>query len=402
MHSHDCKRDYLFWKTWIKEFDQALNPFLVIDFAENLSLSIYKEPQSMYWVRKQISIHSGVGTDDGNAQKIYFGHISEDRTHDQSYILLSAEDAVSQLPAHLLSLVLRSDNASNFKCAEAFHDMQKFANKYDITLVRVYGIAGHGKSEVDSCGGHLKTPARKHIAKGNILRSAKEVCSFLSDKYDPEKYANPLYHTKEITKHDLDIEREKRRYMKFDMVSGSDSFHVLIFKPNQDFFYASPRVCVCEDCLAMDFDKCSNFQKYIPSVGQLSKKHMRSAEVKPEIVEESITIVANSVVAVRADNGINNFFLVLCDQNQKTHDDPDVPLEDKFGHKIFDGTAYIKGHYLVCSPMNKCHVYTVSKTKAFVTVQAVFFPYVPILETTKSSIKIFNEIVLELQVRSSL
>ena len=92
----------------------------------------------MYWVRKQISIHSGVGTDDGNAQKIYFSHISEDRTHDQSYILLSAEDAVSQLPAHLLSLVLRSDNASNFKCAEAFHDMQKFANKYDITLVRVY------------------------------------------------------------------------------------------------------------------------------------------------------------------------------------------------------------------------------------------------------------------------
>ena len=404
LHSNDCKRDYLLWKKWTAEFDRTVNPILVIDFSENLSLPIYKEPQSMYWIRKQVSILCGVGSfqaQDGTMQKIYFGHVSEDRNHDQGYILLSLSDALTVLPVRN-TLILRSDNASNFKCAESFYDMQQLANKQSINVVRVYGAAGHSKHEVDSCGGHLKNPPRKHISKGNNLRSASHICEFLTNKYDSQKYCNPIYHLKEISGDDLETERDKRRYMRFDTVAGSDSFHVIIFRPNQDFFHASRHLCVCEKCLAMEFEKCSNFQKYIPSVGKLSKKQLRSTPAPPKIAEQAVSIVTNTVIAVRADNDLHNFFLVMCDEDQKVHDDPTTPLEDKFGHKILDGIAYVQGRYLDYSTMNnKCHIYTVSKSKVYVPVDAVFFPYVPIHDTTKSSFKIFNEIILELQVNSS-
>ena len=117
----------------------------------------------MYWVRKHISLHCGVGQFGDEAHKIYFGHIYENREHDQTYIAASIDDALSVLSVSD-SLFLRSDNGSNFKLAEAFHDMQTPANKWNITIVRIYGTAGHGKGQVDSAGGHMKNPVRKHMA----------------------------------------------------------------------------------------------------------------------------------------------------------------------------------------------------------------------------------------------
>ena len=84
-HWNDAKHDYLFWKRWNAEIDLSANAILTVDFSENLSLPIYKEPQTMYWVRKQISLHCGVGMfqEGEDVQIIYFGHVSEDREHDQ-------------------------------------------------------------------------------------------------------------------------------------------------------------------------------------------------------------------------------------------------------------------------------------------------------------------------------
>ena len=136
----------------------------------------------MYWVRKQISLHCWVGQFGDEAQKIYFGHISENREHDQTYIAASIGDSLSGLPVSN-SLFLRSDNAYNFKSAEAFHDMQTLANKWNINIVQIYGTAGHGKGEVDSADGHRKNHVRKHIAKSNNVCSASAVEECLMDKF---------------------------------------------------------------------------------------------------------------------------------------------------------------------------------------------------------------------------
>ena len=164
-HSNDSKGDYLFWKRWNTETDLSVNAILTVDFSENLSLPIWKKPQTMYWVRKQISLHCGVGMiqEGEDVQKIYFGHVSEDREHDQPCTALSIDDALTVLPVSD-TLFFRSDNASNFKSSQAFYDVQELANKWNINIVRVFGAAGHGKGEVDSCGGHLKNPVRKQRA----------------------------------------------------------------------------------------------------------------------------------------------------------------------------------------------------------------------------------------------
>ena len=71
------------------------------------------------------------------------------------------------------------------------------------------------------------------------------------------------------------------------------------------------------------------------------------------------------------------------------HDDPSEPLEDKMGHKIYDGVRFVVGRYLEFSSFNnKCHIYKVSNTKAFFLTVSILLPYVHVLETTKTCIKI--------------
>ena len=60
-YSNVAKRDYLLWKKCGAENDLSVNALLIVDFSENLSLLISREPQSMYWIWKQISLHCGVG-----------------------------------------------------------------------------------------------------------------------------------------------------------------------------------------------------------------------------------------------------------------------------------------------------------------------------------------------------
>ena len=82
--------------------------------------------------------------------------------------IMSIQDCVRGLLVKY-TLILHWDNASNFKCAEHFYDIQEELNSSSMNNIHVYGEAGHRKSEVDSCGGHLKNPPWKHIAKGDKI-----------------------------------------------------------------------------------------------------------------------------------------------------------------------------------------------------------------------------------------
>ena len=138
------------------------------------------------------------------------------------------------------------------------------------------------------------------------------MASYLMDKYDSDKYSNPVYHVNVISRENLE-EREMRQYMRYDTVSGSYSFHMMVFHPGQVYFFASPRLCICDDCLCLEFEKCSSFKQYFPSVGKLSKKLLRST-APIEIVEKTVSVTPNTVFAIRAESHISNFFLVMCDE----------------------------------------------------------------------------------------
>ena len=49
--------------------------------------------------------------------------------------------------------VTESDNCtSQYKSAQYFHGLQEISTKYNRMLVRVFGIAGHGKGEMTMLG----------------------------------------------------------------------------------------------------------------------------------------------------------------------------------------------------------------------------------------------------------
>ena len=132
------------------------NVFLDLDFAENLTLPMKYQPQSLHWAQEVVTVHSSISkSKDG---KIYHPYISNTRKHDQVFVkiamqeMLSEED-VSQCDA----IIIESDNcASQYKSGLHFHHLQEIANNYSNTVIRIYGIPNHGKGEVDHVGGTAK------------------------------------------------------------------------------------------------------------------------------------------------------------------------------------------------------------------------------------------------------
>ena len=63
------------------------------------------------------------------------------------------EDLVENHPEIISTgtLVLRSDNCScQYKSKYVFQKMKELANKYNITIIWVYGEAGHGRGLIDA------------------------------------------------------------------------------------------------------------------------------------------------------------------------------------------------------------------------------------------------------------
>ena len=53
-------------------------------------------------------------------------------------------------------VIITGNCASQYKSALNFHDLQKIANKTKSQIIKIYGILGHGKNEIDCVGGVAK------------------------------------------------------------------------------------------------------------------------------------------------------------------------------------------------------------------------------------------------------
>ena len=323
----------------------------------------------MYWVRKQISIHCGVGLfkEGETLQKVYFGHVSQDNEHDQAYTALSLDDALNILPVSD-TLFLHSDNVSNFKSAQAFHDARELSNKWKITVVRIYGTAGHGKDEVDSAGGHLKYTVRKHISKGNNIRSAGAVETYLTTKYDQDKYTNPIYHVTEIPVGNW--RKEEKSGFTEDMTEWLGLTHSMLL-----YFILGKILSLHHaDYVFVMIVYTLNLKNVLILnsifhwwVNLLRSKQGQNLSLMKLLRTQCL--LQQTLFAIRADSEINNYFLLMCDEGEQEHNDPTKPLEDASGHKIYDGSKYVVGRYLEYETFNnRCNVYKVTKSKVLVAV----------------------------------
>jgi len=232
-----------------------------------LTLGIKFEPQSLHWTKNQISVHLGILKCNGN--KSYHPYVSDCRVHDQSFVKLVVYKMLENTPIPDDSVVIiESDNCSSqFKSGHHFVDMQELANQFQHKVIRVYGIAGHSKSEVDHVGGIAKVAVRDEVARGELFTGAREVFAFLQAKFGHKE--NPNYVIRNIEVQELEAERKRTARTVYKTISGSSSFHVMIFSPFADHFRASPCLCLCDACQE-EYGSCSLFNSYELSTSESS------------------------------------------------------------------------------------------------------------------------------------
>ena len=110
------------------------------------------------------------------------------------------------------------------------------SNKFQKPIIRIFGVAGHGKGEVDHVGGTAKVAVRREIAAGQTFLDSEDIVEFLDKKFEN---SSTNYVFREIKSRDLDIEWAEAGRFAYPTINGSSKFHTMVFIPNSETFSAS-------------------------------------------------------------------------------------------------------------------------------------------------------------------
>ena len=344
------------YRSTIKTLRNMIDHSIDVDFSENLKVPVKEEPQSLHWHHEQKTVHSAILKTQG--EKTYFTHVSDDKIHDSTFMRIAVNDILVDVPiAENDVLGLESDNCcAQYKKAAHFKDCQDFANRLRALLLRIYGISGHGKGEVDHVGGISKVAIRREVAAGKFLSTAEQMVEFLNDKFFERDH--PKYSCHEVTSKILDEERASDRLFRHKTIEGSSTFQVLVFKPDSETFKAAPRICICELC-NKEYGSCSLFTEYSLNVQALNKVSLRSnfhEHVEDGIGEEDDDdnednnindfFLPGSICAVAAsdDSGDTVWFIEIIDEDLVPSGEPN--RVDGYKHVIGPGVPYLRGYLL--------------------------------------------------------
>ena len=164
-HIHHRKQLKHF-RSVIHEFREQHHALWIdVDLSENLKVPVKEEPQALHWSHEQITVRSGIVKVNGH--KVYHPYLSADRVHNQQMVVT----AINKIIDHSSTLytpttepdtiIIESDNAIQYKYTQHFHEIQNLSNRLNKAIIRVYGIAQHGKGEIDYVGGIAKNTLQK-------------------------------------------------------------------------------------------------------------------------------------------------------------------------------------------------------------------------------------------------
>lgn len=120
-------------------------------------------------------------------------------------------------------LIITSDKCCcQFESSKNFFDLQRICNDYQISLICIYGVAGHGKNEVNAVGGVAKIAIPTAISQGQSFFNAADCLSYISGKFN--SYEKPLFWIKLIKDETLEKECLDLKYTKYPIMKGSIAF----------------------------------------------------------------------------------------------------------------------------------------------------------------------------------
>lgn len=90
---------------------------------------------------------------------------------------------LSECDIFLISnFIVKSDNCfSQYKCAKKFYGLSQIANQFNVNVIHIFVIAGHGKGQVDQVGGLAKDTIRREVAAKKNFSNANDIVHCLSE-----------------------------------------------------------------------------------------------------------------------------------------------------------------------------------------------------------------------------
>jgi hypothetical protein len=360
----------------LREQDDAL--WIDVDLSENLQVPVKEEPQAMHWSHEQITVHSGIVKVNGH--KVYHPYLCAEKEHDQQTVATAINKIVGHssilyTPTEPNIIIIESDNAVQYKYTQHFHEIQKLSNRMNKTIIRVYGIAQHGKGEVDHVGGIAKNTLRKAIAERKVFQNVEQMCEYLQTKFADNTH--PKYHVDVINEEELQEARLEASKHLYGRIVGASTFQVIVFTPNSTTMKTAPRICICEVCKA-NYGSCELFNEVELPVTTAKVSVLRSSRTEPVCQKPDedtrYTYQPGSVCAIAPAEDARElmwFVKITAQDNAKTN------IQDDYSHMIFKGENYLTGRYLEYhSETYKHKKYNVMKKDLFIREESVIYPFV--------------------------
>lgn len=272
-HQHQLYRDVV--------SQLQMDEIVVIhDFAENYSVIVPNEVQSMHWVNIQATVYVSVITrhDTNSTPQVpilvdeHHIFISEDTNHDCHFVNHCKTLLLDRLSLPITRIFEFCDGAaSQFKSSTAL----AYIACSTIPTIRYYWETSHGKHKADGAGGVIKQSAKMSVVrKDNIIRGALELFQFCDAKLkkigDGPEWASRR--TKTVRREFYYIEPNVVQHNgnQWKTVKGTRSFHEVRSTMNELTILVRDIGCACDQCLGADQQPCADEAL----VGPLQEKNL--------------------------------------------------------------------------------------------------------------------------------
>eukprot|EP00794_Sanderia_malayensis_P021337 gene21337-23412_t len=118
-------------------------------------------------------------------EKSYCPYFSGCKRQDQVFVDKVNKEMISEEDLEKVDLmIIKSGNCKGqFKSAEHFSYLQKLSNSTNKQIIHFYGVAVHGKGEVDCVGGLAKVTIWKEVVARAMFMNAADVSEFVQNKF---------------------------------------------------------------------------------------------------------------------------------------------------------------------------------------------------------------------------
>ena len=231
-HSYLAKAQARYVKSKKESLD-AKEVMALGDFAENYQYLIQDEIQSFHWSKEYCTLHPLViyyKDGDGSLQQYSLCFISDDNTHDTSFVhkiqRLLVEFLKQRLPSVTKIYYVSDGCGGQYKNYKNFLNLCCHKEDFSIEAEWIFFATSHGKSPCDGIGGAVKRHAAKRSLQrplnNQILnyRAMLEVCQ--------EEMKSIIFFS--FSKEDMLEEREQmeKRFKEGKTVPGTRSSHHFI------------------------------------------------------------------------------------------------------------------------------------------------------------------------------